>query len=164
MKKSTFILAMIIFGAGLFGLGWYLNSGKEQVRYVSMTKLYTESHYYTKFQKDLKELETKSNEQLAQIQKDIREYKASGADAGFIKELETELVKKQEELTLRYQEKSKQYDGIIWGELNRTISEYGKKNGIDFILGAKGDGNIMYASDRCDITDALIKYINHSKK
>ncbi len=163
MKRITLIVLVAALTAGISGLIWYFGSTEDQVRYVSMSKLYMESDYYKKFQKDLKEVEAKSNNELSEIQKDIREYKAANADPSFIKELETELLKKQEELTLQYQEKSKQFDEIIWGEINRSISEYGKKHEIDFILGAKGDGNIMYASDRCDITDELIKFINQSK-
>ncbi|WP_300665333.1 OmpH family outer membrane protein [Fluviicola sp.] len=163
MKKIIIIILLLGVGLGIFGLGWYLSSKKEQVRYVSMSKVYLESDYYKKFQQDLKALETQSNAQLAGIQKDIRDYKAAGAEASFIKEMEDELLTKQEELTRQYEEKSKQFDEIIWGEINRSISEYGKKHGIDFILGAKGDGNIMYASDRCDITNELIEFIHKQK-
>lgn len=161
MKKKLIVL-LIVLAVGLFFVsGFFLGGyGKERTRFVTMSKVYSESSYYKKFQKDLKELEKNSNSQLAEIQRDIREYKASGAEASFVKELDEELLRKQEELTRQYQQKTKEFDEIIWGEINRSISEYGKKHEIDFILGARGDGNIMFGSDRCDITDDVIRFIN----
>ncbi len=161
MRKNLIILIVLLliglFSAAGFFLGGY---GKERTRFVTMSKVYSESSYYKKFQKDLKELEKSSNAQLEEIQRDIREYKASGAEASFVKELEEELLGKQEQLTQQYDQKTKQFDEIIWGEINRSISEYGKKHDIDFILGARGDGNIMFGSDRCDITEDIIRFIN----
>ncbi len=163
MKKNVLLGIVMLLLVVIGGVtGYFMKSG-DKVRFVSMTKLYLESSYYTKFQGDLKTLETQSNAQLADIQKGIRDYKASGAEPAFIKELEDELLKKQETLTAQYQEKSKKFDEIIWGEINRILSEYGKKNGIDFVLGAKGDGNIMFASDRCDITEDVLTYMKSHK-
>ncbi|MNU76134.1 Outer membrane protein (OmpH-like) [compost metagenome] len=163
MKKGVLLGIVMLLLLIVGGLVGFFIKGSDSVRFVSMNKLYLESSYYQKFQKDLKELETKSNNQLANIQKDIRDYKASGAETSFIKELEDELVVKQEELTAEYQEKSKKLDEIIWGEINRVLTEYGKKKGIDFVLGAKGDGNIMFASDRCDITEDVLEYMKTHK-
>lgn len=163
MKKNVLLGIVMLLLVAVGGLIGYFTKEGDKVRFVSMTKLYLESSYYAKFQGDLKTLETQSNAQLADIQKGIRDYKASGAEPAFIKELEDELLKKQETLTAQYQEKSKKFDEIIWGEINRILSEYGKKNGIDFVLGAKGDGNIMFASDRCDITEDVLNYMKSHK-
>ena len=163
MKKNILlsIIVLVLLAGGAL-VGYFMKEG-DKTRFVSMTKLYLESSYYKKFQGDLKELENQSNTQLADIQKGIRDYKAAGSEPVFIKELEDELLKKQETLTAQYQEKSRKFDEIIWGEINRILSEYGKKNGIDFILGAKGDGNIMFASDRCDITEEVLNYMKTHK-
>lgn len=163
MKRNVLLGIVMLLLLAVGGVvGFFMKEG-DKVRFVSMNKLYLESSYYEKFQGDLKEIEAKSNSQLADIQKGIRDYKAGGSDPQFIKELEEELLKKQETLTAEYQEKSKKFDEIIWGEINRILSEYGKKKGIDFVLGAKGDGNIMFASDRCDITDEVLTYMKAHK-
>lgn len=164
MKKILFILgicSMVVLTALLI---WFAVKPKtENVRFVSMTQLYLESRYYKKFQKDLEDLEKTSNDQLATMQKDLRTFKASGSSQQFIDELEAELLQKRDALTAEYQKKKDAFEKIIWEQLNAGIAEYGKHHQIDFILGAKGDGNIMFASDRCDITKELIQYINQKK-
>ena len=52
------------------------------------------------------------------------------------------------------------FDETIWKEINAKVTEYGKEKGIDFILGAKGDGTIMYANEAKEITKEIIEYIN----
>ncbi len=163
MKRNFLLGIVMLLLVAVGGVIGFFVKGSDSVRFVSMNKLYLESSYYQKFQKDLKELETKSNNELAGIQKGIRDYKASGAEASFIKELEDELLVKQEKLSAEYQEKSKKFDEIIWGEINRVLADYGKKKGIDFVLGAKGDGNIMFAADRCDITEDVLEYMKTHK-
>ncbi|MCG8577589.1 MAG: OmpH family outer membrane protein [Flavobacteriales bacterium] len=56
--------------------------------------------------------------------------------------------------------KSQEYDQQIWERLNGYIAEYATENDYDFILGASGDGNLMFAKDTLDITDELIAYCN----
>jgi outer membrane protein len=40
------------------------------------------------------------------------------------------------------------------------MQDYGKKHGYDFIYGAQGSGNLMYANGQKNITDEVLKYIN----
>jgi outer membrane protein len=48
----------------------------------------------------------------------------------------------------------------VWNTLNEYILEYGKKNNYMYIYGASGNGNLMYASDKKDITNDVIKFVN----
>ena len=56
-------------------------------------------------------------------------------------------------------QKSVQEDGAmtnqVLSEVNAFIGEYGRKKGYTIILGATQMGNLVYASDRLDITDEL---------
>lgn len=47
-----------------------------------------------------------------------------------------------------------------WKRLNEYITEYGKKYNLDIIMGAQGNGSIMYGKDNVDITDVFLKYAN----
>jgi outer membrane protein len=158
MKKHILFSVLSILIA--ITISWFsFGNSSDKVRYVSMSKLYLESPLYKKFQKDLKQLEKQSNEQLATLQLQIRNLKADGANEQFIKELEGELIEKQQYLTEDYQKKYKRFDKIIWDNINASILKYGKKNDVDFILGAQGNGNIMYASDKKDITQDVIDFM-----
>lgn len=48
-----------------------------------------------------------------------------------------------------------------WKRLNEYIKEYGKKYNFDIILGAQGNGTIMYGKENVDITDVFLKYANN---
>lgn len=48
----------------------------------------------------------------------------------------------------------------VWKRLNNYINTYGEKRNIDIILGAQGQGNIMYGKDYADITKDFIKFAN----
>lgn len=49
----------------------------------------------------------------------------------------------------------------IWKQINQYISDYGKENKVDIILGANGQGSLMYANDKIDITKDVIEFVNN---
>jgi outer membrane protein len=74
------------------------------------------------------------------------------------------MVAQYQQMLQQYQQEdqdvSARYTSDIWKRINEYISTYGKEHGYDFIFGATGDGNLMYANDANDITDEVITYIN----
>jgi outer membrane protein len=48
----------------------------------------------------------------------------------------------------------------IWTQINEGIAEYAKKEKIAIILGAMGNGNVMYADEGRNITEQIIKHLN----
>jgi outer membrane protein len=67
---------------------------------------------------------------------------------------------KRQQYALAEQEMSDKYTADIWKQINQQVSEFGDKNGYDFIFGATGDGNLMFAGRAYDVTDDVIAYIN----
>ncbi len=62
---------------------------------------------------------------------------------------------------------NKEIESMIWKRLNPYINDYGKEKGYEFIHGANGTGNVLYADKDLDLTEDLIKYVNmryHDKK
>ena len=66
----------------------------------------------------------------------------------FLKDAQEELRKKEAALIKP-----------IRDDLDKIIDDYGRKNGIDLILDVKSPG-IIYASDRIDITEAILDLYN----
>lgn len=58
------------------------------------------------------------------------------------------------------QELSDKYTADIWKEINKGVAAYGKAHGYDFVLGAAGDGSLMYANEAKNITTAVVEYLN----
>ena len=61
---------------------------------------------------------------------------------------------------LREQELSEKYTADIWKQINKGVTEYGESHGYDFILGASGNGSLMFAQAEKDITDEVVSYLN----
>jgi outer membrane protein len=57
-------------------------------------------------------------------------------------------------------EKSQQYTSRIWNQINQAIKEYGDAHNYDFILGAQGNGNLMYSKENKNVTKEIIEYAN----
>jgi outer membrane protein len=68
----------------------------------------------------------------------------------------------QKEIEFEQQERqlSEKYTADIWKEINQDIKDFGKEKGYDFIFGASGDGNLMYANEMNNLTNEIIIYIN----
>ncbi len=58
------------------------------------------------------------------------------------------------------EEKNKEIESMIWKRLNPYINDFGKEKGYSFIYGANGTGTMLYADEKYNITDELIKYVN----
>ena len=70
----------------------------------------------------------------------------------FAKDAQDELQAKDEELT-----------NVIGQEIVRLAQEYGRKNGYSFIF-VKNDALVLYAEEKADLTDEIVKLHNASRK
>jgi outer membrane protein len=66
----------------------------------------------------------------------------------------------EESYRILEQELSEQYTADIWKRINAYLVDFGKAKGYNFILGANGNGNLMYANDGVNVTKEAVEYIN----
>lgn len=59
---------------------------------------------------------------------------------------------------------SQKYDNQILAQLTQYVIEFGKKNNYDIILGADGNGSLMYSKESYNISDEIIVFINNKYK
>lgn len=59
---------------------------------------------------------------------------------------------------------TEQYDKQILEQMSTYIMEYGKKNNYDFIYGSSGNGALMFADEKYNISDDIILFINSKYK
>jgi outer membrane protein len=59
---------------------------------------------------------------------------------------------------------SNQYDKQILEQMSQYILDFGKKYKYDIIMGADGNGTLMYANDRFNISEEVTNYINDRYK
>lgn len=58
------------------------------------------------------------------------------------------------------QAQESKYIDQVWKQLNQYIADYGKENGYDYIFGANGTGELMYAKESRNITKEVLQYAN----
>lgn len=74
--------------------------------------------------------------------------------------LEAQLRNEDEELKKMNQNFSDELSQSVWKRLNVYVKEYSVTKGYKIVLGTQGSGNVMFAADGIDITDAIIEYSN----
>lgn len=150
----------------------FYTNNKSKVAYIKNVELYNE--FALK-----KELETKltvvKNQRKSILDSLMLQLKMASTQLEYSKEKDSKEMKlfqiqKQEYL---YKEKqfdeddqrlAEQYSQQIWKQINQYVSDYGKENNYSFIYGASGNGAIMYAQDKYDVTKELAEYINEKYK
>lgn len=114
-----------------------------------------------KWQANIKTLET----ELASLNKTFVEENAKWGKKART-EKQAELQKKQDEY-VRYKravtEKAAKLEQEllqnVYAELNAQVESFGKRNGHQMILGTVAGGNILYAQQAVDLTEAFLAYV-----
>lgn len=97
---------------------------------------------------------------IEQNEIDSLSVKLEKPDAQDKADLTETLRLKQEAFQIKFSELSKKYTAEVYARLNTYIKDYGKQKKYSIVLGANGQGGVMYVDDKVDITNDLIKYIN----
>ncbi|MFD2433838.1 OmpH family outer membrane protein [Mesonia maritima] len=84
--------------------------------------------------------------------------KASTATSG--DDLKKQFIKENNRLNEMNRRYTKEVNAQVWNRLNAYMREFGEQNDYQLILGTRGDGNIMHAAKKLDVTKAFIKFAN----
>ena|ERR1035437_6691899 len=141
---------------------------KEKIIYVDTGKLVSEFILAKELNKKIDEIVKARKSitdslyrELKKLTFDVKLEKAKDLEkVKRLAALEDEFNYKQQEFDKSNKETSTEYLNKIWSQLNQYVTEYGKKKGCVYILGANGQGNIMFAEENKNVTDDLIQYIN----
>ncbi|MGJ8664822.1 MAG: OmpH family outer membrane protein [Patiriisocius sp.] len=74
--------------------------------------------------------------------------------------LQREFVSANENLKRMSEEISNQANYQIWSRINEYTKEFGEQNDYQMILGTTGNGNLMYAKNSLDVTEAFLAFAN----
>jgi len=155
-----YTLSIVVGGLICFGITYLMHDDKP-IKFVSMALIFQESDLKKANEKKLSAFEEESNAQLLKLDEEIKQKEIEGAAASEIAYLRTQLQDTREKLSEEYQNRSQKYQEEVWGVINRSVERYGKEHHYKFILGATGNGALMYADESEDITKEIIAYINH---
>jgi outer membrane protein len=159
----------ISFVAAIVALCLSLNNMKQSRQvYVDMGKVYSEFQLSKELNNKMEEvLKARKNitdslylDVKQKTQELRRQPKQTLDEMAKVAKLEEGLYYKQQQFEKENQAVSADYSNKIWTQLNQYVADYGAKSKCTFILGANGQGNIMYADKTYDITEDVIKYVN----
>jgi outer membrane protein len=167
MKKMriTLIGLSIVIGLTAMGLVFLL---RDKQAFVDSGKLFAEFRMSKELRKQLEAVQKKREGILDSMYRGMNSYNEYlQQNKNKTKEELDRLALMQEELHYRQQtfqeEQGKllaEYDGRIWAQINEYVKEFGKKNNYKVILGANGQGSLMYADEQTDITKPVLEYLN----
>lgn len=165
---------IIIGGFVLFGL---VSCQQNKIAFVDNSKLLNE--YQEK-----KDIESKLKEQISKYEKKRdsisqafqAEAKAFDVEArnlpqNVAQKRYNELMQKSQILQQHLQQEEQkiqmesqtQMDSLL-NKVKKSVKEYGKQKGYNFILGANDGGSVLYGDDKKDITNEVIKHLNENYK
>lgn len=163
------VLITIAFLAGISGFVISMLNLKTNTVYIDMGKIYENFGLSKELNKSLdskikrdKNLTDSLYQQLRIKTKEVKDKQnKTEDDINYLARLEEEFYYNQQTLEKEVQSVAKDNDAKIWNQLNQYIQDFGKENKYTFILGANGQGTIMYADNEKDVTNVVIEYVNN---
>lgn len=171
MKNISLPLSIAAILCSLFTF-FYLQSSSDQV-YVDVNKL-LEGYNRTKivraeFETKAKNLNANVDSLMADWQNELKLYerersKMSKKELELKQELlgnkQQQINNYQQAIQKQIQEEDKKATQTVINDINDYVKEYGKKKGYRIIFGASGSGNVMYADDKANLTEDVLKGLN----
>jgi len=162
MKKYIVpILVIVLIGFSLF---WSSYSSKK-IAYVNTSSVYDGFKLKKELEDKYKKVQLARQNLLDSIKFKIQYFSIKGKDLTEddkvqINELQRSYLYKEKEFSTDNEATAQQYSEQIWKQINQYMDDYGKENNYDVIFGATGQGNIMFAKEKDDITNDVSEYIN----
>ncbi len=158
MSKIIAVFATVLsILALLFSI--YQYSQKKEIYYVENGKLYDGFNLKKEYETQIQKLRIERGNQLDSLALHIKQLEAQKLtnEAQYVQEFYIQKAKKfEEDETALLSE----YNQQIWKRLNQYAIEYSKEKNIDILIGASGNGTILHANEKLDVTNDLINYAN----
>lgn len=169
MKKIQWIINIVVL-AGLLALGGYHLLKKEKTVYVDIGILMLEyqgmKDARAEFEKKSTLWQSNLDTLISNWQKDLQSYeKEHSTMSKKEKDLKKELLRNkqkqinqyQDAIRLKAQEEEQKLTQNAVNRINDYLKDFGKREGYSIILGADGSGNVLYADEKRNITDIILK-------
>jgi outer membrane protein len=172
LKTGIFVLLAAVLA---FGLGWYLkspSSAMQKTGYVNVGQLMVdfegrkeatakldqkyarERAFLDSLGMELQTMESKMNTGEAVAEEALKKYQSS-------RDLYENLAQK---VGAVYEEERDKEMKAVTEQLDAYMMEFGKNHGYDYVFGAGGGGEIMFARADLDVTKEAIEFVNKRYK
>lgn len=162
--KKALVITIVI--GSIITLASFVYQNKPKIVYVNTYSLYNEFKLKKELEEKLKKTQLSRKVLLDSIKAKIQMLSLKRFDKDE-KDIEQKIVSlrdgyftKEKQFNQESESQAQTYTDQVWEQLNQYIKDYGKENGYDYILGATGQGNLMYAVENKDVSKELIEYAN----
>ena len=169
LKKIASVIGIICLV--IISLWVYHTSFRAKVAYVDVPKVFNGFEMKKEFQEKYKKTEGLRKRVLDSLSFDLqllaKKLNANPKEQALINEFDMkreQFFKQKNQAGEDNAALSAQYDKQILEQMSQYIMDFGKKNNYDLILGADGNGTLMYANEKMNISDEIIVFINNKYK
>ena len=164
MNYKNIITPLILIIAVGFCIFWS-NHNSKKIAYLNTTMLYDGFKLKKELEEKYSKVQLARQNLLDSIKFKIQYISLKGPAISEqekiqVNDLQRSYLYKEKEFADENAATAQQYSDQIWKQINQYVDDYGKKHHYDLILGATGQGNIMYARQGDDITKEVSDYIN----
>lgn len=152
---AIFLILLLILGVVIIGIYQY---DVKKIAYINNQELFEKFDGTLDLQTKVDRLE---KEKIASLDSIKRFYISEVTDKVKSQKGWKIYFSKKQELEEKNALAVEKYSAQIWDRLNQYVKEFGEEQQYYMLLGAKGDGGLMFASPAADITDELLKYANN---
>lgn len=152
-------------------IGFEINKQLQNNAWIDVKRVYNEFEFKKELEKKLKLTEEGKKKLLDSLELDlnlmIRQFqnvKITDTDNKKFEIKRQEYLLKKEHYEQENTELQKNYNEQILAQINQYVNDYCKGEDYDFVFGADGNGSLMYASEKKDITSEIIEFINKKYK
>lgn len=144
---------------------------QKKVAYVDIPKVFNSFEMKKELQEKFKKTATVRKRIVDSLEFDLqvlsRKLQADQKNQTLITEFDLKreyYFKQKEQIEQDNAAMSNQFDKQILERMSQYMIDYGKENNYDLILGADGNGVLMYANEGMNISDDVSKYVNNKYK
>lgn len=155
---------IIIYGLliGMMSFLVYSHFKKAKIVYVDNVEVFSSFKMKAELEKKYKEVEGIRKSILDSIYNEIRIKIGSSASENkdLLNEMKRSYLIKKESFEKENNATMTEYNEQIWNQINEYTKKFGEENDYEFILGANGQGVLMYAKGTKNVTKELVEYVN----
>ncbi|MDP2388373.1 MAG: OmpH family outer membrane protein [Bacteroidota bacterium] len=170
-KMGGYIVAVIISVA----LSLLLNNtlfNQQKTGWISLPGVFNKFEYKAELEKKFKMSEEARKKIVDSLElnvkilyKTIQATNSPSAELNAKFELQRDaFLEKKEQLEAENLNMRNDFNNQILTQLNQYVKDYGKENNYKIILGAEGNGSLMYGNEADDLTEEILVYINEKYK
>lgn len=153
------IAMLILLLGGL--VGWALGSRQDsQVAHIQTARVFAEFQMTLELEGKLDNTRQARQTIIENLNFRMQAMQSRRAPLDSLDAIRRELTVKREQFGDDNSVQSEQYTEQIWTQLNQYLQDYCETEGVTYLFGANGTGNLMGADEKHDLTEDVIAFIN----